>query len=297
MDCAISGAKIGYIAAQQANQLAKPILGQSGVTVEASITGIYYPKMITIHASFYAADTRDARRIQNSNAEIPSIASRIGFDGCVRWPQKGESISDFLRHVTPSQVPASRCRWIFVDNGNPTSPGYNPAHGATLLDHCRQASCSALEQCKRVAACDGSGDMRARTAAKQTCVDTILAAAQESGMTMGKWMFFKSAQTMDSFWHKVAQATAQGRLGCGSKVAPSGGSNSKSSLLCCVYVSDFANRNEVKRVLTVLKDELNITPTGFKPEVYTELGIGGGNKWGLEPTLYKVEEVLDEQWS
>lgn len=34
---------------------------------------------------------------------------------------------------------------------------------------------------------------------------------------------------------------------------------------------------------------------GFKPDVYTGLGIMQGNQWRLEPTLYKVGEV--QAWS
>ena len=53
--------------------------------------------------------------------------------------------------------------------------------------------------------------------------------------------------------------------------------------------------NEVRRVLLKLRELMPNGVSGFKPDVFTALGIGTGNAWRLKPTIYSVQEVLGWQ--
>ena len=63
-------------------------------------------------------------------------------------------------------------------------------------------------------------------------------------------------------------------------------------ILCCVYVDDFSDRADVKRVLRALID-MKIWVSSFKPDVFTDLNIYQNNQWRLDPVLYRVQEALD----
>ena len=63
--------------------------------------------------------------------------------------------------------------------------------------------------------------------------------------------------------------------------------------MCCIYVRDFSDRADVCRVLVALQSMLQSlgqkVTCGFKPDVYTCLGIETGNQWHLPPTIYKPQ--------
>ena len=83
---------------------------------------------------------------------------------------------------------------------------------------------------------------------------------------------------------KIAVATAQGRLGCSAKISCN--SDVKSTFVCCVYVNDFTDLQEVKRVLLNLIDVVGKkNVSGFKPDVFTEMKI--------RCTMYKIKKVLE----
>jgi hypothetical protein len=62
-------------------------------------------------------------------------------------------------------------------------------------------------------------------------------------------------------------------------------------VLCCIYVGDFSNRPEVKRVLLELEAMDLKIKCGFKPDIFTEFGIESKNQWRLPPTIYSPDEA------
>lgn len=86
----------------------------------------------------------------------------------------------------------------------------------------------------------------------------LLAAAKERECATGKWMLFPTVEDVDYVWAKVAKGTAEGELGVAAKVAAredgvegDGGARR----LICVYTKDFADAEDVKRVLLGLKGQ------------------------------------------
>lgn len=83
----------------------------------------------------------------------------------------------------------------------------------------------------------------------------ILAAAQKTGCTTGKWLLFVGIEDVDFVWGKVARGTAEEELGVAAKVAAKGmdGDEGKGRLIC-VYTVDFEDKRDVGRVLRGLKE-------------------------------------------
>ena len=90
---------------------------------------------------------------------------------------------------------------------------------------------------------------------KQLEID-IMAAAQKTGCTTGKWLLFVGIEDVDFVWGKVARGTAAEELGVAAKVAAKGadGEGGKERLIC-VYTADFEDRRDAGRVLRGLKEK------------------------------------------
>jgi hypothetical protein len=117
--------------------------------------------------------------------------------------------------------------------------------------------------------------------------------AKEDNFLVGKWLVHCRPETADDVWEKIARATAMGNLGCAAKITPTRNLR-ESHPVICVYVKDSTDRHEVQRVLLTLRNDLGIMEgmSGFKPDVFTHLGIYRNNEWRLTPTLYNCKDVL-----
>lgn len=139
------------------------------------------------------------------------------------------------------------------------------------------------------------GNQRVSAATKQTYRDRLLASAKD---TYGKWMIFPNSQNVNAIWNEIATKVFHGELGCSAKVnnkAPvvsrSTSSDKKEdvkkwyerkkddeddeeeddSYVICVYVDDFRNVEDVRRVLRVLLRIEGVTiNAGFKVRTRNE---------------------------
>ena len=229
-----------------------------------------------------AAPASERRRV--APLQPRTIPERIQ-NGWILWEGPSvELLSDWLHAVRPSRVRAS-C-WVAVDNQEPKSPGFGEQRWNGPFD--RNAYLPALA---KIEAIINGGNVP--KAAKQECVGSLLETAQQQGLTCGKWMVRVMPGVADAVWADVARATVEGKLGCSAKVA--GTLNEVDAGVLLAYVRDFGNRAELKRVLVAFRELIkkhSLKVTGFKPDVFTHLGINGGNAWRLPPTVYSVEEAL-----
>ena len=207
-------------------------------------------------------------------------------DRRIVWVPSFEPLGAWLNATRPSLLSRQMCAWVDVHNHAPGSPGYE-APGET--GHFVEAPY--LPELAKLAALE-----RKPKAAKDACAAHILSTAQRQGYTTGKWILRVPPAVADEVWRKVARATADGTLGCSAKIGPALGVDANEMVVCCVYVADFANRPEVRRVLlALLALEIRVEAQlcGFKPDAYTGLGIYTPNKWRLDPTIYSVAEVKE----
>jgi hypothetical protein len=72
----------------------------------------------------------------------------------------------------------------------------------------------------------------------------------------GKWLVFVPMSEIDDVWHKIKQATEEGRLGSSAKVStmqPNSNSSNPNIKVICVYTYDWTDENDVRRVRAELR--------------------------------------------
>jgi hypothetical protein len=212
-----------------------------------------------------------------------TIVPPIDMDMRVHWDGL-ENLDAWLETARPSKASKLQCAWIQVSNINERSPGFKRNENFSC-NH--SAYMPALNEMKTII----ENGRNISAAEKKACVELLLATAKQQGCTTGKWMIFVKPGWADFVWEKIARATAAGHLGCGAKIAPTQGLHEHETTLCCIYVGDFSSRPEVQRVLLELEAMGLKIKCGFKPDIFTELGIGSENDWKLPPTIYSRDEV------
>ena len=244
------------------------------------------PDNISSAASSFAVCCED--QVPEGGAKRPrnqmSLSDRVGAGRRISWDgTRLETLEDWLSSVPPSKVSPEVAAWIQVNYITHNSPGFCDYNAIAVEPYVRE-----LDKIKAHIA----RTVRVPAAAKKACVQAILGLAQEQRRTAGKWMIFFPPDEADAGWGIIARATAKGQLGCSAKIAPAQDSMQGGKVvLCCIYVYDFADRAEVRRVLLALQELGMNVRSGFKPDIFTELNINGENEWRLEPTIFRVEEA------
>lgn len=109
-------------------------------------------------------------------------------------------------------------------------------------------------------------------------------------------MLFPTADSVDKYWAKVAEATAHGELGFRAKVATDAGGGNGRARGVMVYTRDYEDIKDVRRLLQKLvelglvRDEQK--PIYYKVDAYTYLEILGDNPYGLKASLFSSKDVL-----
>jgi len=210
------------------------------------------------------------------------------------WIEGGDKV-DFeawLQKNRPSQISESDCEWIQVENVVSVSPGYD----ATLL---QRNDTTAFEVSAYQPALDKIAETiqsgkRVSGKIKMDCVNAIQETARQQHLIHGMWMLWLESDQADEKWQEIARATAQGKLGCKSQIKPSKTTASYESIVCLIHTKDFEDKDDIRRVLMALQDLGFTLRSGYKPEVFTLLGIKSNNEWRLPSTIYSVKEV--EAW-
>lgn len=111
-------------------------------------------------------------------------------------------------------------------------------------------------------------------------------------------MLFIKPAFVNDVWAAVARATVKNELGIATKVAPREERGSSKDRLVCIYTYDFADRDDIARVLLRLR-QLDLVRTGpgskqiyYKADAYTYLGIAGGNLWNIKASIYSSNEIF-----
>jgi len=142
--------------------------------------------------------------------------------------------------------------------------------------------------------------------ARNEAVTGILALAHMLHVRGGKWMLFPEPAEVNQVWAVVARATANNELGIAAKVAPRVPETPIKSRLICIYTNDFADKDDIGRVLSRMR-ELGLVRVAGRPiyykcgecpiqtdsvsrelmikDAYTYLGIGSGNAWSIKASL------------
>jgi len=218
-----------------------------------------------------------------SQVLAPEPKRVLSEDGRI-YPAEGESIESFLHYVKPSNCQIE-CSWIQVKRPGQWE-GRIGGRGGRENDYRKvlKGVEAMIREKKKVSGAE-----------KKAAVANILRLAKEEGRTTGKWMLFPSAEKVDAAWSVVARAVVAGELDCSAKVSPT--VVSRGTHLICVYCDDFTDRRKVRRVLEKLRENEDTyvkDGAGFKPDIFTNLGIYSSNEWRLPPTIFTAKEILAE---
>ena len=218
-----------------------------------------------------------------SQVLAPEPKRVLSEDGRI-YPAEGESIESFLHYVKPSNCQIE-CSWIQVECPGQWE-GRIGGRGGRENDYRKvlKGVEAVIREKKKVSGAE-----------KKAAVANILRLAKEEGRTTGKWMLFPSAEKVDAAWSVVARAVVAGELDCSAKVSPT--VVSRGTHLICVYCDDFTDRRKVRRVLEKLRENEDTyvkDGAGFKPDIFTNLGIYSSNEWRLPPTIFTAKEILAE---
>ena len=196
--------------------------------------------------------------------------------GWIRWEPRGESIDDFVQRFPPSAVGVRHgVHWLAVD-----------ALARAAAMHAGSPRLAVRECAPVLAGLAARIARQERVCAEETAatVQRILSIASRHRYTTGKWLVFVPRARVDPVWLTVARATAEGRLGMSAKCAAQ--SPDRDEHVICVYCDDFAAREDVQRVVACLQACGLQVRSGFKPDIFTLLGIYANNPWGLDATIY-----------
>lgn len=112
-------------------------------------------------------------------------------------------------------------------------------------------------------------------------------------------MLFPTSEDLPRYWRLVAEATSEGKLGPTSKVATYDPYNMKDATLICVYTYNFADLDDVRRILNELLELGLCTEDGramyYKCDAYTYLGIESDNSYKLRASLFSSHEIFKNE--
>lgn len=203
-----------------------------------------------------------------------------------------ESIDDFLTRLPVASIASAQVGpWLWVHNVEPPKQPTKKdiTESIDSFVACGKQLLASFRPSDRDDAQDGkSADLN------KDLEHEILLAAIDTGVTNGQWMLFTDPPKLQRNWSLVARATADGKLGPTSKVATS--SSARGPTLICVYTEDFADTEDVQRVLKMLV-ELGLClrkgrPIYYKCDAYTYLNIGSQNPYKVRASLYSSADFL-----
>ena len=280
---------------------------------------------------YFSNDRFDVNRLAAANVAKTSIAPSEPkeakqlyniYEGKNGARQLSESVPEFLARLPPSTTREEDLHdWIWIAN-----PYLQRDQTKQDIEGFKATAIEVLEKLEAAKADISESQKRATQASQEKLLakhrreaeTKLLEAAKAYEVTTGKWMFFPLPEDVDSVWGAVAGGTAEGKLGCGAKVAPDEGKGDRVGRLVCVYTQDFSDRDDVKRVLLQLVDMGLVQRRGGmviyykcgKPymavdplyqgalnftDAFTHVGIERGNKWDIKASMYASNDMLKEK--
>ena len=109
--------------------------------------------------------------------------------------------------------------------------------------------------------------------------------ALKAGILVGKWLIYRSEETIDSVWKKVAFSVMKRRLGSSAKVSTV--KQRSKSYVICVYTDDYLVYDDVRRVREELFSLGFEESLCYKPDLYTYLNIYSGTS-SIKPCRYRI---------
>ncbi|KAG6886849.1 hypothetical protein C0992_002029 [Termitomyces sp. T32_za158] len=220
------------------------------------------------------------------------LSSEVVHDGSSAlivtvWDEhpKPREVASYLARWPPSRTPVTFAAWIAVERG----PQSNPQKAQDIAGLSRdwetlkeRAAASAVVQ----QGVEGQSALQCSTVNPIVTVEALDALALAHGVLSGKWLIYAEPHKIDDLWSRIVTAVianAPAGVGARAKVSPA---RPGEPHVVCVYVEDYSNEAEVGRVREALRRVGVHWKIGFKPDIYTHLGIYKANVWKIRPSRY-----------
>ncbi|KAG6877625.1 hypothetical protein C0993_005537 [Termitomyces sp. T159_Od127] len=233
----------------------------------------------------------------SSDLQVPSpvaapLPSELVYDGSSAfivaiWDEhpKPIEVASYLARWPPSRTPDTFAAWIAVERG----PQSNPQKIQDLAGLSREweilkqraADLAVVQQ-----GIEGQDALQCFTANPMVTVEALDALALAYGVLSGKWLIYAESHKIDELWSRIVTAVianAPPGVGARAKVSPA---RPGELHVVCVYVEDYSDEAEVGRVRESLRRVGVRWKIGFKPDIYTHLGIYKANEWKIRPSRY-----------
>ncbi|KAJ3241149.1 hypothetical protein HDU78_001968 [Chytriomyces hyalinus] len=199
-------------------------------------------------------------------------------------------VHTFVTSYKPSKISQREVRWLYVtdETGRQNIP---PGSAKDLLQTAIDSASAVLEAHLNNLSAAPMLDHNAKAAMLEACRNKLLRIANDQQQTCGKWLIFCHDKMVDAVWAKVAAEVVAGNLGCTAKVSTSEGPGPMHVL--CIYVGNCFDIGDVRRVFDRLS-ALGLSGLTFKMDLFTHLGIGANNPFGLSPCLYTASTITDK---
>ncbi|KAJ3219126.1 hypothetical protein HDU67_002459 [Dinochytrium kinnereticum] len=220
------------------------------------------------------------------------------------------SIHDFLERNRPSITTALTSFWISVrdeTNRHTRQPsvglGIPIDEGQEILDKLKEEltqlhdASSAKQQTPSISlkTVAEKPPKKTKNQLQEDATTDLLRLACVFRNLCGKWVLFEDRSHIDAIWAKVAKAVVKGELGESAKVSTVRTLAYPNEMhVICVYVDDFTDVREVRRVFEKLK-ELGLDTKSFKINYFTQLKLYSGNSYGLSPSLYTATSIMQPE--
>ncbi|KAJ5711692.1 hypothetical protein N7488_005848 [Penicillium malachiteum] len=260
----------------------------------------YHPRLL----SSLQSESRAAEEALNS----PSPTLQDGTNSSTRlYPHKrgdNETISSFLSRLRPSITLKSEAGpWIWVRGKASKSLSKSlesrdeasfVRKGTELLREFDDKE-QELRAAHDKSGARSTGGLTRKLKPLRCELETgILSVARETGITAGKWMLFPSDDRVDEVWRTLVLALEKGDVCADAKVSTNDGKGNGQARLICIYTEDFADREDVKKVLQMLAREELFHPRGrpiyYKSDAFTLLEINSKNKYQLKASMYSSKD-------
>ncbi|KAJ6031117.1 hypothetical protein N7540_001849 [Penicillium herquei] len=265
----------------------------------------YQPKLL----SSIQKESREAEEALHSpNSNETNLTTQDGNESSTRlYPHKrgvNESISDFLARLRPSITLVSEAGpWIWVRGKASKSLSKSlesrdeasfVKKGTDLLREFDEKEQELRAAHDKSGAKTTAGLTRKLNPLRGELEVGILSLARETGITAGKWMLFPSDDRVDAVWRTLVLALEKGDVCADAKVSTDDGKGTGQDRLICIYTEDFADKEDVKKVLQMLAKEELFDPRGrpiyYKSDAFTLLEINSKNKYQLKASMYSSKD-------
>ncbi|KAE9411589.1 hypothetical protein BT96DRAFT_846293 [Gymnopus androsaceus JB14] len=221
----------------------------------------------------------------------------------------GISLKEYLEKYKPSMVENDGLKpWIWVRNGNDQSETANESaalkEGTAILkdvtervESIKNDPAIPARSSKKTGA---KGKKEVREELQSNATEKFKEIAQKYNYTCGKWLMFVGPDRVDKIWSSLATSLVEGPLAstpafCAKVATTPRVMPPNYQHVICLYMPNVYDKDTVTEVMKILIRNHGFTLSGVKSDMYTLLGIDSKHPSGIQSTIWKNKDLMEEK--